>query len=151
MVNYTPAVVGKMNEVNEVADVTIREHMSGAFISLTGDMTILEATKSLLKLNLTGAPVVDEKGFLIGFLSERDCIKFNLDCKYYNHAPSNVSHYMSKKLLSLSPEDSLMHVVELFLKNNFQMYPVVEDHKVIGIVSRRMILSAVLNLQETSW
>ncbi len=151
MVNYTPAVVGRINKSEVDTDAKVKEHMSKAFISLKKDLTIAEASTALLKMNLTGAPVVGDQGELLGFLSEKDCLKFSLDSKYYNHTPSKVENFMSKKVMTLSPEDSLLHVVELFLKNNFQIYPVVDDHRVVAVISRRMILEAVTKMKQTSW
>lgn len=151
MVNYTPAVVGRIIKEEINTESTVGDFMSKAFITLEKELTINEATSSLLKMNLTGAPVVNENGELAGFLSEKDCLKYVLDSKYYNHTPETVSHFMSTRVMTLSPEDSLIHVVELFLKNNYQMYPVVDDHRVVGVISRRMILDAVVNLSQTNW
>ncbi|WP_164848212.1 CBS domain-containing protein [Halobacteriovorax sp. HLS] len=151
MVNFTPAVVGRLNKSEINSKESIRDHMSKAFITLSKDITISEASTSLLKMNLTGAPVVGDKGELIGFLSEKDCLKFSLDSKYYNHTPSSVEHFMSRTVMTISPSDTLLHVVELFLKNNFQIYPVVEEQRVVGVVSRKMILEAVTKMKQTSW
>lgn len=151
MVNYTPAIVGKINDTEINTESLIKDHMSNAFITLDEHMPITEATSSLLKMNLSGAPVVNSSSELIGFLSEKDCLKCVLETKYYNQTPTTVGQFMSKKLITLSPNDSLLHVVELFLKNNFQMYTVVDDHRVVGIVSRKMILNSVTNLRQTKW
>jgi CBS domain-containing protein len=151
MVNYTPAVVGHLKDVEINTESLIRDHMSNAYISLDEDTLINEASSSLLKMNLTGAPVVSKTGALVGFLSEKDCLKFVLDSKYYNHTPSTVGHFMSTKVMTLAPDDTLLHAVELFMKYNFQMYPVVDDHRVIGIVSRKMVLEAVTGLSQTKW
>ncbi len=152
MVNYTPAVMGKEEYKDSVSSGTkVREYMVENFETISENQTILEATEMLLRLNLTGAPVVDKHGGMIGFLSEKDCLKFVLDSKYYNHAPSTVTHYMSTQVMSISPNDSLTSVVELFLRNNFQIYPVVEEGRVIGTVSRQKILKSISDLDETSW
>lgn len=152
MVNYTPAVVGKSEgTLGPSIGTRISEFMSKGNKSISNNSTILEASELLIKYELTGAPVVNEHGTMIGFLSEKDCLKYVLDSKYYNHAPSSVTHYMSTQVMTIAPEDSLTQVVELFLRNNFQVYPVVEEGRVVGTVSRRVILKAVSELNESSW
>ncbi len=152
MVNYTPAVMGK-SESSSRSNVghRVREFMALNFQTISKNQTILGASEMLIDLDLTGAPVVDEHGTMIGFLSEKDCLKYVLDAKYYNHAPSSVTHYMSTQVMSISPNDNLTHVVELFLRNNYQVYPVLEEGRVIGTVSRKTILKAVSDLNEASW
>ena len=151
MVNFTPAVVGRINKEELGTEGIVRGFMSKAFITLDINLSVQEASLALLKMRFTGAPVVSSSGELVGFLSEKDCLKFVLDSKYYNHTPETVGHFMSSKVMTISPEDTLIHVVELFLKNNFQMYPVVDNHRVVGVISRQMILETVVNLSQTSW
>ncbi|MEM6926627.1 MAG: CBS domain-containing protein, partial [Myxococcota bacterium] len=54
--------------------VTAREMMTGNLFTVREDMRVLKAVRSLLKHRVSGAPVVDDQGRLLGMLSERDCI-----------------------------------------------------------------------------
>lgn len=152
MVNYTPAVMGKEEYKESLSPSSkIREYMLENFETINEGQTIVEASEMLLRLDLSGAPVVNKHGNMIGFLSEKDCLKFVLDSKYYNHAPSSVTHYMSTQVMTISPDDSLTSVIELFLRNNFQIYPVVDEGRVIGTISRQEILRSISDLDEASW
>ena len=152
MVNYTPKLATVENRLHQQATRSVQDIMTDSEVIVRPKMLILEAVSLILDNKQTGAPVIDENGHLVGFLSEKDCLKFNLDMKYYNDCPGKVDHYMSTKLLTLSPTDSLIHVVELFLKHNFQVYPVTtHDNHFVGIVSRRQILSEICKLGQTSW
>lgn len=152
MVNYTPAVVGKSEQRGGCHSVSkISEYMVENFETISKNQTILEASELLIELGLSGAPVVDENGAMIGFLSEKDCLKYVLDSKYYNHAPSSVTHYMSTQVMTISLQDSLTSVVELFLRNNFQVYPVVDNSRVVGTISRKVVLKAISDLDEALW
>lgn len=152
MVNYTPKLATVENKIHQQATRSVQDIMTESRVIIPPKMLILEAVTLILESNQSGAPVVQANGNLIGFLSEKDCLKFNLDMKYYNDCPSEVDHYMSTKLLTLSPTDSLIHVVELFLKHNFQVYPVTtHDNHFVGIVTRKQILSEICKLGQTSW
>ena len=90
MVNYTPKVLGIRKEP-EAQDVLVRDIMQRAFVSFSEDMDVIEASKMLVKHRITGAPVLNERRELLGFLSEKDCLHFTMDCKYHNNAPGTVS------------------------------------------------------------
>ncbi|OUR95352.1 hypothetical protein A9Q84_16070 [Halobacteriovorax marinus] len=151
MVNYTPEFVKVTSDIDKSSNLEISEIMLGNFICIQEDTSISEATKILLKNNFTGAPVVDKENKLIGFLSERECLKYNFDMQYYNECPLTVNHHMSTGIITLDPHDKFFHVVELFFKHHYHMYPVLEDQRVIGIVTRQLILKKLFELNQTTW
>ena len=87
-----------------------------------------------------GAPVLDEEGRLLGLLSEKDCLKHAFDAKYNSLPPGKVKDYMSTNLIVLSEETDLFDVIELFILNNYQSYPVIRDGFYKGMIKRSKIL-----------
>ena len=93
--------------------------------------------------NCHGAPVLDNEGRLLGLLSEKDCLKHAFDSKYNSLPPGKVKDYMSTNLIVLSENTDLFDVVDLFIKNNYQSYPVIKDGFYIGIIKRSKILNVL--------
>ncbi|MDH3685318.1 MAG: CBS domain-containing protein, partial [Myxococcales bacterium] len=54
---------------------TVREIMSRKLVTLRPEMAALDAAELLLKKGISGAPVVDDEGHLLGLLSEYDCLR----------------------------------------------------------------------------
>ena len=72
----------------------VRDIMYKVFTSFEEETDILEAARILLEKKISGAPVINSKREAIGFLSEKDCLKFTMDLKYYNSEPGKVRDYM---------------------------------------------------------
>ncbi len=122
-----------------VADIMAR---SEATLSPEGD--IYDALERLLKSRLTGAPVVDDDGMLLGMLTERDCLKVMVDGALDGLPRGKVCDYMSSPAESITPTTSLYDVAHVFLTRSYRKLPVVDrDGRVIGQVSRRDILVAI--------
>lgn len=128
----------------------VHEFMTEKVITLKSSMTISEAIDLLLKNRISGAPVVDEEGILVGVLSEKDCLRLFASGAYNQVPGAHVDHYMSKDLLTVGPNDGLFTVAGIFLKNTFRRLPVVEGGKLIGLVSRRDILDGSRKIWESS-
>ena len=150
MVNYTPKVLGIRKEP-EAQDVLVRDIMQRAFVSFSEDMDVIEASKMLVKHRITGAPVLNERRELLGFLSEKDCLHFTMDCKYHNNAPGTVSDYMSRTIISLSPTSDIYRATDLFTENTFYSYPVIDDGIVVGIVYRHTVLATLLKMAQSTF
>ena len=58
-----------------MAAITAANIMARSEATLSPDLNIYRASQQLLKSKLTGAPVVDDNGVLLGMLTERDCLK----------------------------------------------------------------------------
>ena len=58
--------------------VRVRDFMAASLVTFTPEMDVLRAIHLLLEKGISGAPVVDEHGNLIGVLSEKDCLKVDL-------------------------------------------------------------------------
>jgi len=151
MVNYTPKLIRVESELEHKVATQALDFTDSSYRTLTCDMDVAQAIEVLTKDHLTGAPVVNASGQLAGYLSAKDCLKFNLDMKYYNTTPGLVKDYMSTKLITLEPQDSILHIVELFIKNHFQAYPVVDNGRYLGMVTRQRILEEMNQLTQTSW
>lgn len=124
---------------------TVREAMQENVISVLADMPLTRAVEVFLRHRISGAPVLDPEQRVIGMLTERDCINVLVHSRYFNEPADTVSHYMSKSVHSVPPDMSLMDVAELFMSSPFRRYPVVENEQLVGIISRRDVLKALIS------
>ena len=116
---------------NQESSISIFDLMSYPVHSVASDTTMAEVSKVLEEKGCTGLPVIDE-GKLLGIISRRDFRKV----KNKNKLKSPVKAFMSTRLITITPEKSPMYAARLMVKYDVGRLPVIEDGKVIGIVSR---------------
>ncbi len=115
---------------------TARDLMSSPVRTIPPDTTIEEAHRILLRYGHSGLSVVDTSGDLVGIISRRD-----LDIALHHgfaHAP--VKGYMSKNLKTISPDATLPKIESLMVTHDIGRLPVLENGKLIGIVTRTDVL-----------
>ena len=85
------------------------------------------AINQLVKHHISGAPVVDANGKLVGMLSAMDCMQVGLIAAEDTCVAGPVSQFMSTKVVSVSPDTSMTHLCSLFTNSSHRRYPVVDD------------------------
>lgn len=121
----------------------VKDYMTTKLINIEHNQPVYDAIKTLLSNRISGAPVVDESGKLVGVLSEKDCLRIFANGSFHNLPASNVVDYMSKIVTTVSPDTDVFTAADIFLKHTFRRLPVMENNNLVGIISRRDILKAV--------
>ncbi|MCS6771192.1 MAG: CBS domain-containing protein [Kiritimatiellae bacterium] len=121
---------------------TVRDFMVTNLVTLRPRMPIREAIDILLKHRISGAPVVDDNGKLIGTLSEKDCLRVFANAAFYHSDPGDVEDYMNTNVVTISPDADIFHAAQVFLNNTFRRLPVLENGRLVGQISRRDVLNA---------
>ncbi len=103
-------------------------------------MDVLEALRILVEERLSGAPVVDQIGNLVGILTERDCMRIALGAGYHSEDGGRVAHFMTAAVVTVDADTPITEVAERFVNSRFRRLPVMEQGRLIGIVSRRDVL-----------
>ena len=99
----------------------------------------LDVVRSIFqKSRIHHIPVVDDDGALVGLMTTYDMWK--LDVPFSEYASMRVADHMSTNLARISPTDKVGTAAELFLDNRFHALPVVENSKLVGIVTSFDIL-----------
>lgn len=119
---------------------TAKEIMSQGLVTFRPDMDILEAVRTLIEKRISGAPVLDQLGNLVGMLTERDCLKVALDASYYRESGGKVESFMTTSVITVSAETAAVEIAERFATSHLRRLPVLENGRLIGIVSRRDVL-----------
>lgn len=143
-----------VGEANKKAEkITVRDCMSKNMILFTKNQSVIEVVEKLIKHRISGGPVVDENQRVIGVISEGDCIKQISESRYYNMPmeDTSIEKYMSKQVDTMSPDVNLFDAANRFLVSKRRRFPVVENDKIIGIVSQKDILRTALYLKGCSW
>lgn len=122
---------------------TVADIMVSRLVTFAPDMNIHEAIRILLDKRLSGAPVVDATGALVGMLSKKDCLRVVFSSKYHDDWGGPVSDYMSTPVETLDAEQDLVSTAQHFLSSHFRRFPVLRDGKLVGQVSRYDILQAL--------
>jgi CBS domain-containing protein len=104
---------------------------------------LTKVVKTLLANHVTGLPVVDDKRHVLGFVSEQDCIHAMLVRSYHHEGDPLVEEVMYKNPFTVSPEESIVDLAQSLGRNKPKVYPVVENNRLIGIVTRSAILAAL--------
>ncbi len=125
--------------------VLIKEFMATNLSTFTPDMEISEAIKFLNTHKISGAPVVDDRGNLVGILSEKDCLQVALQSTYYEDwVGGSVSEYMTADVETVPDTASVVDLADKFVKTAYKRYPVLnEEGDLVGQISRSDVLRAL--------
>jgi CBS domain-containing protein len=134
----------KGRPMSPVRDISVRDFMIPDPVVFTPDTDLLDAVRMLVDRDISGAPVVDERGNLVGVLTERDFLEAALVAGYQGERGGRVSEYMSREIEVVHADDNLLDVAMRFVKTQYGRYPVVEDNRLVGVVGRRDVLRAVV-------
>jgi len=121
----------------------VKDHMATELVTLHPDMEILRAAQLLISCDISGAPVLDQHGRLIGVLTERDCMKVALHAGYHGQPGGLVRDYMTANPLAVSPDDTILELAERFITEKYRRYPVLDGGRLVGLISRRDVMRAM--------
>ena len=115
-------------------------------VSTEPDTDIRDAVDFLLEHKISGAPVVDETGALLGVISEKDCLKLLAKGADHQRVAGTVAEYMTTDPETLPSRMDIYFAAGVFLNRSFRRFPVVDDGKLVGQISRRDILDSLQQL-----
>ena len=115
-----------------------KDVMQKVVVTISPDATLEEACNVLISKQISGMPVVDAKGKLVGLLSEKDILNFVFSGNLKN---TKVSEAMSKDLTIFPPDADADKIALAIGEKKIRRVPIVDSNgKVVGIVSRRDII-----------
>ncbi|HEY5717522.1 MAG TPA: CBS domain-containing protein [Motiliproteus sp.] len=126
--------------------VKVKDYMNTNLVTFTPDTELFKAIEILLKRRISGAPVLDKEGNIVGMLSEWDCLKRILRGSYHEEVGGQVRDYMSdgEDIHAISPNDDIVDVADRMTQQGWRRSMLVTDHgKLVGILSCPDILKVI--------
>ena len=111
-----------------------KEIMTRDIITVSPSMKVKDLAMTLIKNQISGAPVADKDGKILGVVSEADII---------SKKGKDVRAIMSKKVISVSEDATVEEVAQLMTTHAIKRLPVMNGAAIVGIVSRADIVSAI--------
>jgi CBS domain-containing protein len=111
-----------------------RNIMTREVVTVGTAATVVEAARILTQQQLSGAPVVNEQGQIVGVVSETDIIA---------NQGRHVKDIMSKKVFSVSEETPVEEIAALMMTRRIKRLPVMRGKELVGIVSQADIVAVV--------
>ncbi|MBF0532758.1 MAG: CBS domain-containing protein [Candidatus Omnitrophica bacterium] len=135
--------------------------MTENVIVVPADMPVAQVAHLLLRERVSGYPVTDKNGKILGIVTLTDFFMF-LDkiAKNREQLPEDlrgqdfaetlakckncpVAQIMTSKLVAITPQTTLQEIVEAIVKWNIHSFPVMKDGKLAGIIGRHDVLNAI--------
>ncbi len=114
--------------------------------SVTENITVYEAIKFMGEKNV-GALLVMEEGILKGIISERDYAR-KIVLKGKTSQETKVSDIMTKEVISVLPHDEIEKCMALMSGRHIRHLPVMENNKVLGVISITDVVTAIIESQK---
>lgn len=124
--------------------------MTTKVISVAPNSLIEEAIDVMIAHAISGLPVIDDHGRLVGMISEYDALNLLLAAPSEVGLVAPVANFMSRDVVSIALDTSLEAVAHVFQTSGVRRLPVVDDGRIVGIVSRRDLIRLVRELRRQS-
>jgi CBS domain-containing protein len=111
-----------------------KEIMTPTVITIKATASVRELAIVLTKNNISGIPVTDNKGNIVGIATQADVV---------GKKGRQVKSIMSKKIISVTEKTPVAEIARLLTAHRIKRVPVMRDGKLVGIVSRADIVGAI--------
>lgn len=122
-----------------LAKILVRDIMSKDLVSVKVDATIKECARQMKKHGISSVVVVNPRGKLVGVVTKTDLVGTFL---IQSTASLEISKVMTKKVITVSPEDSIFEVESLLFNNNIRRVVVTKNKSPVGIITYRDFIPA---------
>ena len=139
--------------------------MTRSVVTVTQDATIVDAAKLMISHRISGVPVVEREGRLVGIVTEGDLLRraetgterhrsawsgwfspnSRLAVDYIKSHARRVADIMTRELVSVGELATLGEIADLLETKRIKRVPVVTDEKIVGIVSRSDLLRVLVS------
>lgn len=120
--------------------LTAEQIMTPNVVTIGPESTIHEAIQLLLDRGISGLPVVDEQGALVGVITEYGLLAIAYD-QGVTH--QTVAHHMTRELIMVEADTPVNRVADQFIVNRVRRLPVVKEGRLVGLISRIDVLRAL--------
>ena len=124
---------------------TAKDIMNPNVVTIDPDDTIEVAISLMCEHGMSGLPVVDMSGHLVGVLTEFDLLDLFWDP---TTARNEVYHYMTRDIRKVEADDEVSAVAELFRMLSIRRILVTQDEQLVGVISRRDLLRHVQRIRQ---
>ncbi len=121
----------------------IEKYMVTDVVCFAPDDDIIHAMRILLDQHLSGGPVLDASGQIVGVLSQKDCLEIVYNTAYHQDWGGQVEQYMSRKVEHIDADSSILEAADKFLHSSYRRFPVLRDGQLVGQISRHDIMRAL--------
>ena len=134
-------------------DIKVSDYMSTSLTTFRPEQSVLEVMNTLIKKKISGGPVINDKNELVGIISEGDCMKQISSSRYHNHPMQDVKvqDHMVKDVETIDGDMNVFDAADKFLSSRRRRFPIVNDGKLVGLISQKDVLKAALELKGNSW
>ena len=143
--------------------MNVRDVMTPHVVSVSPDDSVAIAARLMLQMKISGLPVVDDRGNLVGIVTEGDFLRRmeigtkrqrprwveffigpgQLADEYIRFSGRKVRDVMTHDVSTVTPETPLSDTVRLMERRNIKRLPVIENNKMVGIITRANLLHAI--------
>ena len=120
--------------------LTARDMMTENVTTITRDCSVQDAIELMLSRGVSGLPVIDDSGHLTGIVTE-----FALLAIAYDHQVTgdSVADHMTTDVLTIEADQPLSQAADLCIAHRVRRVPVMENGRLVGLISRRDVLKAL--------
>ncbi len=118
-----------------------RTIMSKDVITVHPDTPISSVIDLLSAHDITGIPVVDAEGHLVGIITEKDVMELPLGSE---EIPGRAEDYMTRDVVSFDEDDDVIAICECLVNHDFRRVPILSQGKLVGIISRRDLIKYIV-------
>ncbi len=127
--------------------LTAHDIMTPEVVTVSPEIPVHEAIQLLLRAGISGAPVQEAGGAVVGVLSGKDCLRVLAAESFFDNLAGKVSEFMTSPVDTVTPETDIFSIAGKFLAKPYRRLPVLDGSRLVGIVAREDVLRGIQRMQ----
>ena len=129
-----------------MAGVLVKSLSQRKCFTIAASSSVKDAADKLTEFKIGAMPVIDSQESVVGIISERDISRYV--CNEKLNLDENISKIMSKNIISCDLEISVSELMETMTNRKIRHMPIIDKHKLIGIVSIGDVVNHIIHKYE---